>query len=69
MLDAADLGRAIAAHPDTIEAAFATYEAAMFPRAETEAIAAHDTIELIFGAGAPNTLADLFNGTAEAEAA
>ena len=69
MLDAADLGQAIAAHPDTIEAAFATYEAAMFPRAETEAIAAHDTIELIFGAGAPNTLADLFNGAAEPEGA
>ena len=32
----------------------APYEEAMFPRAETEAIAAHDTIELIFGAGAPN---------------
>ena len=31
MLDAADLGRAIAGHPDGIEAAFAAYEQAMFP--------------------------------------
>ncbi len=69
MLDAADLGQAIAAHPDDIEVAFGTYEEAMFPRAETEAIAAHDTIELIFGAGAPNTLANLFNNAAQPEAA
>lgn len=66
MLDAADLGQAIAGHPDGIEAAFAAYEQAMFPRAETEAIAAHDTIELIFGAGAPNTLANLFNNAGTA---
>jgi 2-polyprenyl-6-methoxyphenol hydroxylase-like FAD-dependent oxidoreductase len=67
MLDAADLGQAIAARPNNIEVAFATYEEAMFPRAETEAIAAHDTIELIFGAGAPNALADLFNAATEPE--
>jgi 2-polyprenyl-6-methoxyphenol hydroxylase-like FAD-dependent oxidoreductase len=63
MLDGAELGQAIAAHADDIEAAFAAYEAVMFPRSETEAIAAHETIELIFGASAPNGLIDLFNGT------
>ncbi len=67
MLDGAELGQAIAAHSDDVEAAFAAYEAMMFPRSETEAIAAHETVELIFGAGAPNRLVDLFNGTLKEE--
>jgi hypothetical protein len=41
----------------------------MFPRSEAEAIAAHETIELIFGTGAPNALADLFNGVIHSKAA
>jgi hypothetical protein len=67
MLDGAELGQAIAAHLDDVEAAFASYEAVMFPRSEAEAIAAHKTVELIFGAGAPNGLVDLFNGTLKEE--
>ena len=62
MLDGAELGRSIADHPDDVEAALAAYEAVMFPRSETEAAAAHETVELIFGAGAPHALARLFNG-------
>jgi len=62
MLGGAELGQAIAAHPGDVEAAFAAYEAAMFPRSEAEAIAAHETVELIFGASAPHALASLFNG-------
>ena len=62
MLDGAELGQAIAAHPENIDAALAAYEAVMFPRSEAEAIAAHETIELIFGAGAPHDLVDLFHG-------
>ena len=69
MLDGADLGQAIAAHPDDIETAFTAYEEVMFPRSEAEAIAAHETIELIFGTGAPNALADLFNGVIHSKAA
>lgn len=65
MLDGAELGQAIAGHPHDIEAALAAYEEAMFPRSEAEAIAAHDTIELIFGANAPYELANLFNGDRE----
>jgi 2-polyprenyl-6-methoxyphenol hydroxylase-like FAD-dependent oxidoreductase len=68
MLDGAELGQAIAAHRGDIEAAFTAYEEVMFPRSATEAIAAHETIELIFGAGAPHALADLINGTTDQEA-
>jgi 2-polyprenyl-6-methoxyphenol hydroxylase-like FAD-dependent oxidoreductase len=69
MLDAADLGQAIAAHPGNVEAALTAYEEIMFPRAETEAIAARETVELIFGAGAPYALANLLNGVEEPKAA
>jgi len=67
MLDGAELGEAIAAHPDDIEAAFKAYEAGMFPRSEAEAIAAHETVEAIFGADTPNSLVDMFNGGDEQE--
>ncbi|GAA3776953.1 NAD(P)/FAD-dependent oxidoreductase [Plantactinospora mayteni] len=63
MLDGAELGEAIAAHPGDIEAAFAAYEEVMFARSEAEAVGAHDTIDLIFGDGAPNGLVNLLNGT------
>ncbi|MCO8271447.1 FAD-dependent monooxygenase [Actinoplanes sp. TRM 88003] len=62
MLDGAELGLAIAADAAT---AFASYERVMFERAESEAIAAHETIELIFGATAPHGLAGLFNNADE----
>ena len=62
MLDGAELGRAVAAYPDDPETALATYEKVMFPRSEAAAVAAHETIGLIFGAGAPQGLVDLFKG-------
>jgi 2-polyprenyl-6-methoxyphenol hydroxylase-like FAD-dependent oxidoreductase len=62
MLDGAELAQAIAANPDDIEAALTAYETVMFPRSEAEAIAARETVDLIFGAGAPHALAELFNG-------
>jgi 2-polyprenyl-6-methoxyphenol hydroxylase-like FAD-dependent oxidoreductase len=62
MLDGAELGQAIAAYPNDPETALATYEKVMFPRSEAAAIAAHETIELIFGAGAPQGLVNLFKG-------
>ncbi|QZQ53643.1 MULTISPECIES: NAD(P)/FAD-dependent oxidoreductase [unclassified Curtobacterium] len=65
MLDGAELAEAIVAHPDDIDAALTAYEEVMFARAEEEAIAAHETIDLIFGARAPEGLANLLNGTAE----
>ncbi len=36
-----------------------------FLRSEAEAIGAHETVDLIFGDGAPYTLAELFNGGGE----
>jgi len=68
MLDGAELGQAIAAHPDDAEAAFAAYEEVMFVRSEAEAVAAQQTIELIFGARAPFGLVDLINGGDEQSA-
>ncbi|MET7398030.1 NAD(P)/FAD-dependent oxidoreductase [Dactylosporangium sp. NPDC005572] len=63
MLDGAELGQAIAAHPGDVEAALAAYEEVMFTRSEAEAVAAHETIDLIFGDNAPNGLVNLLNGT------
>ncbi|MBO0654583.1 FAD-dependent monooxygenase [Streptomyces triculaminicus] len=43
MLDGAELGKAIAAHPDDIETALTAYEQALFPRgAAAAAVAAHN---------------------------
>jgi 2-polyprenyl-6-methoxyphenol hydroxylase-like FAD-dependent oxidoreductase len=62
MLDGAELALAIAARPGDTETALTAYESVMFPRSHAAAIAAHQSVDLIFGAGAPHTLADLFNG-------
>ena len=62
MFDGAQLGQAIAAHIDDVEAALTSYEAIMFPRNEAAAIAAHRTINLIFGDGAPDGVVNLFKG-------
>jgi 2-polyprenyl-6-methoxyphenol hydroxylase-like FAD-dependent oxidoreductase len=62
MFDGAQLAEAIAAHADDIETALAEYEAVMFPRSEEAAIAAHRTIDTIFGAGAPDGVINLFKG-------
>ncbi|MFI5934789.1 FAD-dependent oxidoreductase [Actinoplanes sp. NPDC051494] len=62
MLDGAELGQAIAAHPGDIEAAFAAFEEVMFRRAEAEATAARETVDMIFGSGAPHGLVTLFSG-------
>jgi 2-polyprenyl-6-methoxyphenol hydroxylase-like FAD-dependent oxidoreductase len=54
MLDGAELGQAIAAHPGDPEAALADYEKAMFPRA-AETAGAEDTYDLMLGDGAPDS--------------
>ena len=65
MLDGAELGNAIAAHPDDIEAALTAYEEALFPRSEAEYADAHLILELCLGDHAPFGLVDFFTGVPE----
>ena len=67
MFDGAELGRAIAAQPDDIESALNAYEAAMFPRSESEAADAHVILDLCLGDRAPFGLIDFFTGAPEEE--
>lgn len=62
MLDGAELGQAISAHPGDIEGALAAYEAAMFPRSEKEAADAHEVLGLCLGDSAPYALVDFLSG-------
>lgn len=62
MLDGAELGKAIAAHPGDTEAALTAYEAALFPRSEAEAADAHMIVELCLGDRAPFGLIDFLTG-------
>ena len=65
MLDGAELGQAIAAHPDDVEIALAEYEQAMFPRAAAAA-AAEDTYGLMLGDDAPHSWIAMMNGAGQA---
>ena len=60
MLDGAELGRALAAHPGATEAALAAYEQALFPRSETSAAESAASLELMFGPDALRRLLDQF---------
>ncbi|MFI8002675.1 FAD-dependent oxidoreductase [Streptomyces sp. NPDC086010] len=62
MYDGAELGRAIAARPDDIEAALTAYEEAMFRRSSEEAREAVLLHERMFGADAPHGLIGMFSG-------
>jgi 2-polyprenyl-6-methoxyphenol hydroxylase-like FAD-dependent oxidoreductase len=53
MLDGAELGQAIAAHPDDVENALADYEQAMFPRAAEAA--GEDVYGIMLGDNAPHS--------------
>ncbi|MFJ8058679.1 FAD-dependent oxidoreductase [Streptomyces sp. NPDC096142] len=60
MIDAADLGRALAAHPDDTEAALAAYEATLFPRAGESAAGSAANGTLMFREDAPQGMLDFF---------
>ncbi|MFT3884630.1 MAG: NAD(P)/FAD-dependent oxidoreductase [Flavobacteriales bacterium] len=62
MADAMDLADAIIAHPDDPSAAFASYEARMFPRAEEMAAGSAENLALSFAADTPKGLLALFAG-------
>ncbi|WP_037304704.1 FAD-dependent oxidoreductase [Amycolatopsis orientalis] len=59
MLDGAELGKALAARPDDVEAALAEYELAMFVRGETP-VQEDFLIESIFGDEVPERLLAMF---------
>ncbi|KDN19888.1 FAD-dependent oxidoreductase [Amycolatopsis rifamycinica] len=63
MLDGAELGQALAAHPGDVEAALAEYERAMFSRAAAEADD-EDVYAIMFGEDAPHSMVALFTGAA-----
>ncbi len=65
MLDGAELGQAIAAHPGDVEVALAEYEQAMFPRA-AEAVGAEDIYDLMLGDHAPHSWIAMMNGAEQA---
>jgi 2-polyprenyl-6-methoxyphenol hydroxylase-like FAD-dependent oxidoreductase len=60
MQDGAELGQAIATHPDDAEAALDQYEQAMFPRAAAAA-GAEDTYDLMLGDDAPHSWIAMMN--------
>lgn len=60
MYDGAELGTAIAAHPDDPEAALSEYEQALFPRAAHAGT--DDVLGMYLGQDAPRSLVDFFTG-------
>ncbi|OQR62861.1 FAD-dependent oxidoreductase [Streptomyces maremycinicus] len=60
MYDGAELGQALAAHPDDAETALAVYERAMFPRSAEAATDGTRLHELMFGDLAPHGLISAF---------
>ena len=62
MFDGSELGVALAAHPDDIEAALAAYEAAMFPRGKAFAADAREILHLCLGDRAPFGLIEFLTG-------
>jgi 2-polyprenyl-6-methoxyphenol hydroxylase-like FAD-dependent oxidoreductase len=64
LLDGAELGLALAAHPGDIEEALAAYEEKMFPRSEISAAGSAQSGAMLFRADAPQGLLDMFAGHA-----
>lgn len=60
MLDGAELGAALAAHPGDTEAALSAYGRALFPRGEASAILSARGLGLCFRGDDPRGLLDLF---------
>ncbi len=60
MLDGAELGKAIAAHPGDTEAALSAYEKALFARSEVSATDSAINMELMFGENGMERLVEQF---------
>ena len=65
MYDGSELGGAIAAHPDDVEAALARYEEPMFARASAEAADSAVLLKTMFGADAPQSTVDFLASVAQ----
>ncbi|GGR84402.1 oxidoreductase [Streptomyces humidus] len=61
MLDGAELGLALAAHPGEREAALAAYEEKLFPRSAAAAADSAENSTALFAEDAPQTVVDLFS--------
>jgi len=64
MDDGARLAEAVVRYPKDVEAALATYERDLFPRAEAVAQASADNLQHFFGQDAPRSVISLFGGRA-----
>jgi len=64
LYDGAELGKAIVANPDAIEAALAAYESEMFPRSAAFAEESAQNLAMFFDADAPQGLVAFFDGVA-----
>ncbi|MEW1827033.1 NAD(P)/FAD-dependent oxidoreductase [Streptomyces sp. NPDC088196] len=62
MYDGAELGKALAAHPDDPEAALAVYEEPLFARSAAAAADGAELNEVLFGDNTPGSLLDMFAG-------
>ncbi|MER6466608.1 NAD(P)/FAD-dependent oxidoreductase [Streptomyces sp. NPDC001228] len=62
MYDGAELGKALAAHPDDTEAALTAFEEAMFARSTAEYADAAQLHQLMFGDDTPHGLIAMFTG-------
>jgi 2-polyprenyl-6-methoxyphenol hydroxylase-like FAD-dependent oxidoreductase len=60
MLDGAELGLALAAHPGDTEAALAAYEQTLFPRSQASAAESAANMAILFADDAPQSLLDQF---------
>jgi 2-polyprenyl-6-methoxyphenol hydroxylase-like FAD-dependent oxidoreductase len=62
LYDAAELAKALVAHPKDVEAALIAYEAGLFPRSSEVAEASAKNLAGFFGETAPGSVVDLFRG-------
>ena len=65
MYDGSELGNAIAAHPDDIEAALAQCEEAMFARSAAEAADSAALLTICFGDNAPYSMVEFFTSAGQ----
>jgi 2-polyprenyl-6-methoxyphenol hydroxylase-like FAD-dependent oxidoreductase len=60
LLDGAELAKAIAAHPENLEAALYTYESELFPRSAAAAVEAEQMQDVLLGQNSPQSLINFF---------